>query len=101
MELSEPLHPSPKGPSRSEVDEENPKDESSGTSASLGRNMLPSRRTRVLLFLGVAIGILLLYLHFLIESMDVIFEMKEVHVGFDNGAIQANFTASSQFLPGE
>ena len=32
---------------------------------------------------------------------DVLFEMRAVELGFENGAIQANFTVSSQFLPGK
>ena len=39
--------------------------------------------------------------HYLRESIDMLFDITEVDVGFDNGAIQANLTVSGQFLPGE
>jgi hypothetical protein len=55
---------------------------------------------RLLFFSLGMIGILSLYVWYLSTIMDVLFEMKEIGLGFENGAIQANVTASSQFLPG-
>ena len=65
------------------------------------RRILSMRCTQILIFVGISVGILLLYIHYLIKNMDVLFEMRAVELGFENGAIQANFTVSSQFLPGK
>ena len=46
------------------------------------------------------LGIFSLYVWYLVHRFDIIFEMKEIDVGFDHGAIQANFTIMSQFVPG-
>ena len=66
------------------------------------RSWLSSRRrANFLLFLGFVVAALFMYVHYLRESIDMLFDITEVDVGFDNGAIQANLTVSGQFLPGE
>ena len=62
---------------------------------------LSRRQTNLLLFLGLVMAALFMYVHYLRESIDMLFDITEVDVGFDNGAIQANLTVSGQFLPGE
>ena len=47
-----------------------------------------------------SLGIFSLYVWYLVHRFDIIFEMKEIDIGFDHGAIQANFTTISQFVPG-
>ena len=65
------------------------------------RSWLSRRRANFLLFLGFVVAALFMYVHYLRESIDMLFDITEVDVGFDNGAIQANLTVSGQFLPGE
>ena len=62
---------------------------------------LSRRQTNLLLFLGLVMAALFMYVHYLRETIDILLDITEVDVGFDNGAIQANLTISSQFLPGE
>ena len=55
--------------------------------------------TKVLLLLGTVVAVVVfLYIRFLLQTMDVLFDVKEVGLGFENGEIQANLTISSQFF---
>ena len=42
-----------------------------------------------------------LYIKYLLHTMDLLFELHEVDIGFDRGGIQTNMSIWSQFLPGK
>ena len=42
-----------------------------------------------------------LYIKYLLHTMDLLFELHGIDIGFDRGGIQTNMSISSQFLPGK